>query len=106
MDIKVQMLSFLVSFLFGGFYYLTSLFNKKIIDNKNIVFKFFISFVFVLNNVLIYLIILYKTSCGRYHIYFLFMIVIGFVSSDYLRKKYVKRKDKYWLYEIFDLSLI
>lgn len=95
MDIKVQVLSFFVSFLFGIFYYLTSWINKKLINDKHVFFQCLITFIFVLNNVLIYLIILYKTNYGDYHIYFLIILIAGYIFGNFLRKKYVKKRELY-----------
>lgn len=88
MSIGIQLLSFLVSFIYGSFYYFTSLFNKKIINDKSIMFKIILTGIYVINCVLVYLIILYKTNYGNYHIYFMLFLIIGFVYSNYLHKKY------------------
>lgn len=93
MDIRIQLLSLFVSFIYGGFYYLSSLLNKKLIIGKRVIVQFLITIIFVLNNVLIYLIILYKTNCGKYHIYFMIMLALGFIFASYVCKKYVNRQE-------------
>ena len=101
MDYKIQLLSFLVSFLFGIFFCFTNYGNKKLIYNKKIIFQYIITFLYMINITLIYIVILYKVNIGIFHIYFLIMVFLGYLSGLYLLKKVnkiieiLKQKIKY-----------
>lgn len=94
MDYKIQLLSFLFSFLFGIFFFITNYFNKKLINNKKIIFQYMVTFIYIINIVLFYILILYKINRGVFHIYFLFMVLIGYLFATRL-EKYVKKSVKY-----------
>ncbi len=94
MDYKIQLLSFLFSFLFGIFFFLTNYFNKKLIANKKIFFQYVITFLYILNIVLFYILILYKINRGVFHIYFLIMVLLGYLFAMWF-KKYVIKMEKY-----------
>lgn len=81
MDNAIQLVSFLVSFLYGMFIYFTSLLNYKIILNKNIYFKYLISICYTVVISLLYVIIMYKINEGVIHIYFVITILLGFILS-------------------------
>lgn len=103
MDIKLQIISLIVSYIYGIFYYATSLINKQITDSKNNIIKFIVTIIFVINHVFLYLIILYKINLGQYHIYFLFILICGFISSHYICKNIVKKNKKTWLTSYFSI---
>lgn len=87
MNVFTQILVFSFSFLFGFCFYITSKLNKFLIHDKNSFIKLFITFIFVLNHVLIYLIVLYKINYGIFHFYFLVMLILGYLFSVYICKK-------------------
>lgn len=101
MDVKLQILSFLISFIYGCFYYLSSKYNLKLIYGKNILFRILITIIFVLNNVLIYLILLYKINTGRFHIYFLISLILGYIFCSFVCKNVIKRMLSIDFYKIF-----
>ena len=93
MDYKIQLLSFLVSFLFGIFFCFTNYGNKKLIYNKKIIFQYIITFLYMINITLIYIVVLYKVNIGIFHIYFLIMVLLGYLFGLWIMKyvkKYVK----------------
>ena len=99
MDYKVQLLSFLFSFLFGVFFYFTSLFNHKMIQNQPILFKYIITILYVLVISLLYVLLMYKVNYGVIHIYFLMVLFLGFYCGFLYRKKFIfffkeKRKNR------------
>lgn len=94
MDYKIQLLSFLFSFLFGIFFFITNYFNKKLITNKRMFFQYIITFLYIINIVLFYILILYKINRGVFHIYFLIMVLLGYLFATWL-EKYVKKSVKY-----------
>ncbi len=92
MDIQVQILCFIVSFIYGVFYNLISKLNYKIIENKNVFLKIVITSIFIFNSIILYLIILYKINFAIYHIYFLFILILGYIFSSRMCKYIVKLK--------------
>ena len=70
MNSYVQVLSFVVSFIYGLVFYLLSYANKIMINNKNNVIKLLITLVFVIDMVILYIYIMYKINFGMIHPYF------------------------------------
>ena len=93
MDYKIQLYSFIVSFLFGIFFFVTNFFNNKLIQKKKWYFKYTITFLYMLNLALIYIVIIFKINQGIFHIYFLIMVLVGYLLAFWQKnsvKKYVK----------------
>ena len=90
MNYKIQLLSFLFSFLFGVFFYFTSLLNHKMIQNQPILFKYIITVLYVLVISLLYVLLMYKVNYGVIHVYFLAVLFLGFSSGFLYRKKFKK----------------
>lgn len=86
MEETLQLFSFFLSFLFGFFFHFFSFFHFKICDKYSIYFRYFVTFLFVLDSVLIYLLLLYYLNGGVLHIYFLIFVFLGFFSYGYLSK--------------------
>lgn len=90
MNYKLQIISFIVSFLFGIFFYLTSLLNYKIIKKHSKVIKYLITFVYIIDISLLYVLLMYKVNYGIIHIYFIIVLFLGFLFGNkyckYLRK--------------------
>lgn len=80
MSSYIQLVSLAFSFLYGAFFYLLARFNKYILINKNVFIKFIISFVFVIDAVILYIYLMFKINNGYFHGYFLFMILLGFAT--------------------------
>ncbi len=92
MDEVTQLLSFLVSFLFGfGFHFLTQ-FHFKVTETYPMFLKYVTTLLFILNIVLIYLLSMYYLNCGVIHIYFVFFVFLGFLFYGFLQK-YVNFKN-------------
>ena len=84
MRINIQLISLEYSFLYGIFFYFMLLLNKKYLNNK---YAFIYNLLFIIDNVLLYFIILRYINNGIFHIYFLFTIVLGFSLVYYVDKK-------------------
>lgn len=79
MDLKIQIYSFLYSFMFGViFYFGLDIFNK-LINRCNIYLTAFFSFVFILLCSCIYFTFLLFINNGVVHIYFLISILVGYI---------------------------
>lgn len=101
MNSTVQLISFLVSFIYGIIFYLLTRFNKYIIENRKIVFRFIITLIFIIDIAILYIYIIYRINHGYFHIYFIFTVIIGFIITHVfygkiknMCKKYVKKLRK------------
>ncbi len=90
MDYKIQIISFIFSFLFGSFFYIMSKLNYKIVWKYPIVFRYLITSVFILDIALLYIIFLYHINYGIVHIYFLMVLFLGFFCTHIYSKKLKK----------------
>lgn len=81
MKLDVQIYSFLSSFIFGLiFYFLLELLNI-FVKNVKFVFKFIISFLFIFIVACLYFIMLLFINNGVIHIYFILMVLVGYIFS-------------------------
>lgn len=86
MDINLQIFCFCFSFIFGFIYYFLSTYNIKYVKNLHIILSTIITLMFIVNCVLVYLIVLYKINSGVFHVYFFFMIFLGYALGSYVYK--------------------
>ena len=86
MELSVQLQVLIVSFVYGIlFSYLIKVQYKFLFDSKRF-YKILITFLFVFDNCLLYFLILRKINNGVFHIYFLLMLVVGYLFGCYLIK--------------------
>ena len=88
MNSYVQVISLLVSFIYGIVFYILSKFNKYIISKKNNIVKLLVTTVYVVDMVIIYIFIMYKINFGNIHPYFIISLILGFVLS--IKCKFIK----------------
>ena len=87
MSVYVQLISIIVSFLYGVFTSIFIKFNNKYFTNS-FLFKLLYSYVLVI----LYIIIIFKINKGIFHIYFLLSVLLGYyVSVKYICKRIQKR---------------
>lgn len=96
--LNIQIKTLLFSFLFGIFFSVFLNINYKLIYNNKKFYRIITSFIFVMINVIIYFIILRKINNGILHIYSIFMIILGFIFENIVKKyiigifvKYIKK---------------
>lgn len=87
MPIDIQLKSLLFSLFYGVLFSLLLRLNYKYMYNGNIIFNFLINVIFVVDNVLLYFIILKRLNDGVIHSYFFIMILIGFFIMEFIFKK-------------------
>ena len=92
MVLTVQIISLVVSFLYGIFFCLTLEFNSKMIYSSNLFFKVFFSLLFIMFHTLLYFIILMYINNGYVHIYFFICILCGYLMCKVVLKRFVKKK--------------
>ena len=94
MDYRIQLMSFLVSFLFGIFFSFISRFHYDLVYSLKAFMRYLLSFLFILDISLLYVLLLYYVNHGVLHFYFLCVTFLGYFSENYIFlnvKKYVKR---------------
>ena len=87
MDIKLQLLCILVSFLYGMFIRLTLIINTRFNNTINVILKYLINVIYVFIIVILYIVLIYKINYGIFHLYFFIIMSIGyFLMSKYVNK--------------------
>jgi len=84
MDLSVQLQVLTVSFVYGILFSYLIKFQYKFLFNSKLFYKILITLLFVFDNCLLYFLILKRINNGVFHIYFLFMLVIGYLFGYYL----------------------
>ena len=94
MELRLQIISLLFSFIYGLiFYYYLELVNK--INTKcNKVFKYIFSFLLIMFFALLYFVCLLYINNGYLHIYFLFSIMVGYILMAFCSNKWFTHKRK------------
>ena len=81
MNVKTQIISLLYSGLMGVVLYLLSYLNYKIVYKNNVIWKYILTFIFVIDYSLLYIIGLYYINDGVVHIYFIMLVILFFYAS-------------------------
>ena len=92
MDSGIQLISLSISFLYGIIFYYLSIINFKVINILKNIIKNIITIIYVFDISIIYVILVYKINNGHFHIYFILMVILGYILGNYLSKIYVKVK--------------
>jgi len=100
MNYKIQLLSFIVSFVYGLVLGCSKTFYFTFIEKKNTVIQIIASFIYALIMAFIYIYISYKINNGVIHLYFLIVVFLGYFLMNYLFK-YVKRYVNYVVKIVF-----
>ena len=87
MTLLLQLKAFTISFVYGIILaYLIKLQYRYIFD-KNKIRRIIVDSLFIFDNVLVYFLILKYINNGIFHIYFLFLVILGFILGYYLIRK-------------------
>lgn len=78
MNLKTQIISMVVSLLYGYIFSCLVNINYKFLFSKVLWFKILINIIFIIDNGLLYFIIIKKINNGYIHYYLYIMIIIGF----------------------------
>lgn len=95
MDLKIQIISLSFSFLYGLFMYFMISINYKYLFMSKLIERIVISILFIVDNLLLYFLILRFINDGIIHVYFLLCILFGYFVGGMLYKLIVKCK-KIW----------
>ena len=94
MELKVQILSLLFSFVFGIIFSIFTNMNYRFLFCKSKIFQIIITIIYVLDFSLLYFLLLKKINEGIIHLYFLFAIALGYLFGYSNLSKYVERIKK------------
>lgn len=87
MVLNLQIKALIVSFIYGIILaYILNL-QYKYFFNSKLWYKIVLTGLFVFDNSLLYFLILRFINNGIFHIYFIFLMVIGFIIGNLLMKK-------------------
>jgi|LSQX01.2.fsa_nt_gb hypothetical protein len=87
MAIDIQLKSLFFSLLYGCVFSFLLRLNYKYLYKGPLLLKVAINIVFVLDNVLLYFIVLKRINEGIIHGYFVLMILLGFIIMESVFKK-------------------
>jgi len=93
MNSNMQLLSFFVSFIFGIVFCLITILNFKLIKDLKRYVQHLLTFIYVIDMVIIYIILLYHLNKGYFHIYFIAMVFFGFFCGFIIYKKLLSKID-------------
>ena len=82
MDITIQLICIIASFIYGAFIKLLILFHMKKNSLNNIILKFIIDILFVFIIVILYIDIIYKINKGVFHLYFFVIMLTGYITMS------------------------
>ena len=91
MELKLQIMSLVFSFVFGIIFYICTNINYKFLFCKNKIFQIIITIIYVLDFSLLYFFLLKKINEGVFHIYFLLSIILGYFTVYINIKKYLDK---------------
>ena len=111
MNINIQIISLLFSFIMGVILYLICSYHYIVIKNNNICWKLLTTTALMIDYNLLYLVGLYYINNGTIHIYFLFMVIVGFYLAvkfmptirkfvNYFIKRWYNKNNRRVWYEI------
>ena len=91
MNSNLQLISFLVSFVYGIIFYLLTDLNFKLIKDFKLYIQNILTFIYVIDMVIIYIIIFYYLNKGYFHIYFILMVFVGYFAGFLIYKKIISK---------------
>lgn len=91
MTSNIQLISLLISFVFGILFYYLTVLNFEIIKSLNIYLKHIITAIYVIDMTIIYAILLYKINNGYFHIYFIMLVIVGYFVGFITNKLYLSK---------------
>lgn len=94
MNIKTQLITILISFLFGILFSVQVSFNYKLIYNQKKYYKITFTFLLVLVNTLLYFLLIRKFNDGILHPYGLLFIIVGYIVEIMIKSFIVKKIKK------------
>ena len=85
-----QLLLLICSYLYGIIFYLLTRYNLFITKHLSTLKSFLVTLVFIVDMVILYIYLIYRANDGIFHIYFILLLILGFITMGYNYKKIVK----------------
>lgn len=98
--LNIQIKSIIYSFLYGVFFSFLLNLNYKFIYYSKGVIKIIVNLLFILDNTLLYFIILRYVNNGILHYYFIISLFLGFLCVNKVSSKIFKH---WFLFRIYDI---
>lgn len=86
MALSIQLKVLITSFVYGILFAYVLKIQYKLLFNGKLWYKILVNFLFVMDNCLLYFIILKTINNGMFHLYFFFLLILGFLFGNYLIK--------------------
>lgn len=93
MDLQTQIYLIFYSYIYGFVFSLILSYSYSYIYKQSLVPQIILSFLFVLNAVFIYFIILQKINYGILHFYSFLLVILGFIS-EHIFMKFLDKKHR------------
>ena len=87
MALSIQLQVLIVSFLYGILFSYLLKMQYQFLFETTFIYKISITILFVMDNCLLYFLILKIINHGMFHLYFLFSLILGFLFGNYLVHK-------------------
>lgn len=87
MELSIQLQVLTVSFVYGILFSYILKIQYRFLFSGGYIYKLLVNFLFIIDNCLLYFMILRAINNGIFHIYFLFLLILGFLFGNYLIKK-------------------
>lgn len=100
MIVSLQLKALLINFIYGFVLFFLSYINYLFIKKEASILKILITLLFMFDYAIVYLVIFYKLTSGIFHIFYLFLFVLGYYiaykikTKKLLFKLYNKLKNK------------
>lgn len=94
MNLKLQIITLIFSFLYGIFFGILLNINYKFLYSNKKILKILANMLFIIFNVLVYFIVLRKINNGIFHPYFVIMLTLGFLTLNIVHSKLVVFRKK------------
>jgi len=91
MNLKIQIISFLFSFLYGVFFSFLFNLHYQFLFYRNKIIQVIITLLFLLDMALLYFLVLQMINNGIVHVYFYFLLFLGFYTTFSFFKKFRKK---------------
>ncbi len=77
----IQVYIVFLSYLYGIIFYILAKYNLLITKNLSTLLKYLITFIFIIDIVIIYIYLIFSINKGIFHIYFLLSMFLGYLTS-------------------------
>ncbi len=92
MIVSLQLKALFINFIYGFVLFFLSYINYLFIKKEATIVKVLITLLFMFDYAIVYLIIFYKLTSGIFHIFYLFLFIVGYYIGYLVKSKRVPLK--------------